>query len=350
MNPRMTSMERIGTALSHQEPDRVPVMLTVTMHGAKELGLGLEEYFSRPKYVIEGQLRLRRKFGHDCLNALTYRAAEYEAYGGRAVFSEDGPANAGEPVLRSREDIFALKAPRIDDTPILQDGLAIVRGLAEAAAGAVPVVGVAISPFSIPVMLMGFQAWLDLLYDDREAVDRLLAVTSRFCADWANAQFAAGATAVAYYDPVSAVDVSHDALFREVGLPLAQRTIAEFQGAAALHLASGRALGRIDDYASTGAAGIGVSSTEDLQEIKRQCTGRLAVIGNINGIRMVRWTPGEVQAAARACIAAAAAGSGFVLSDNHGEIPFQVPDENLHALMDAAREHGTYPIRKDADA
>lgn len=349
MKDRMTSMERIGTALSHQEPDRVPVMLTVTMHGAKELGLGIEEYFSRPKYVIEGQLRLRRKFGHDCLNALTYGASEYEAYGGQAVFSEDGPPNAGAPIIRSREDIFSLAVPRIDESPMLQDGLTIVRGLVEAAAGEVPVVGVAISPFSIPVMLMGFQGWLDLLQDDREAVERLLAVTSRFCADWANAQFAAGATAVAYYDPVSAVDISHGPLFDEIGLPAARRTIGEFQGAAALHLASGRALGRIDDYASTGAAGLGVSSMEDLAEIKRQCAGRLAVIGNLNGIRMVRWTPEEVRAAAGACIAAAARGGGFVLSDNHGEIPFQVPDENLHALMDAARELGAYPIREAHD-
>jgi uroporphyrinogen decarboxylase len=345
MTGKMTSMERIGTALSHQEPDRVPVMLTVTMHGAKELGLSIEEYFSRPKYVIEGQLRLRRKFGHDCLNALTYGAMEYEAFGGQAVFSDDGPPNAGAPVVRSREDIFSLSVPKIEDTPMLQDGLAIVRGLVEAAAGEVPVVGVAIAPFSIPVMLMGFQGWLDLLQDDREAVARLMQVTSRFCVDWANAQFAAGATAVAYYDPVSAADISHADLFEGIGLPVAKKTIGAFQGAAAYHLASGRAQGRIDDYAATGAAGLGVSSMEDLDDIKRQCAGRIAVIGNLNGIRLARWRPEEVRAAVKACIDAAAPGGGFVLSDNHGEIPFQVPDENLHALMDAVRELGTYPIQ-----
>ncbi|MFH1532151.1 MAG: uroporphyrinogen decarboxylase family protein [Pseudomonadota bacterium] len=349
MSGAMTSMERIGTALSHAEPDRVPVMLTVTMHGAKELGLSIEEYFSKPRHVVEGQLRLRRKFGHDCLNALTYGAMEYEAFGGRATFADDGPPNAGEPVIRTRADIFNLTVPKIQDVPKLQDGLAITRGLTEAAAGEVPVVGVAISPFSMPVMLMGFQGWLDLLHDDREAVDRLMEVTGRFCSDWANAQFAAGATAVAYYDPVSASDITHEDLFREIGLPAARRTIQSFQGAAAYHLASGRALGRIDDYASTGAAGLGVSSQEDLGKIKRQCAGRLAVIGNLNGIKMVRWSPEEMRAAAAACIAAAAPGGGFVLSDNHGEIPFQVPDETLHALMDTARELGTYPIRGTDD-
>ena len=341
----MTSMERIGTALSHQEPDRVPVMLTVTMHGAKELGLSIEEYFSRPSFVIEGQLRLRRKYGHDCYNAVTYGAVEYEAFGGRTVFCDDGPPNAGEPVIQSRDDIFGLEVPRIDESPQLMNGLAITQGLFEASAGEVPVVGVAISPYSLPVMLMGFQAWLDLLYDDRPAVERLMETTVQFCINWANAQFAAGATAVAYYDPLSSVDVTDDSLFQEVGFPAACRAIGEFTGPAAYHLASGRALGRIDAFAKAGAAGLGVSALEDLGELKRRCAGRLAVIGNLNGIRMCRWTPEETRIVVGASIAAAAPGGGFVLSDNHGEIPFQVPDDTLHALMDAARELGTYPIR-----
>jgi uroporphyrinogen decarboxylase len=33
-----------------------------------------------------------------------------------------------------------------------------------------------------------------------------------------------------------------------------------------------------------------------------------------------------------------------VLSDGHGEIPLQVPDETLHAIADAARRWGRYPI------
>jgi len=35
---RMTSLERVLTTLGHNEPDRVPLFLLLTMHGAKELG------------------------------------------------------------------------------------------------------------------------------------------------------------------------------------------------------------------------------------------------------------------------------------------------------------------------
>jgi uroporphyrinogen decarboxylase len=39
----VTSMQRVLTTLGHQEPDRVPFFLLLTMHGAKELGLSLQE-------------------------------------------------------------------------------------------------------------------------------------------------------------------------------------------------------------------------------------------------------------------------------------------------------------------
>ena len=69
MSASMTSMDRVMTALSHEEPDRVPVFLMLTMHGARELGVSIREYFARAEHVVEGQLRMHRKYGHDCLYA-----------------------------------------------------------------------------------------------------------------------------------------------------------------------------------------------------------------------------------------------------------------------------------------
>ena len=57
----MTSLERVLTTLGFKEPDRVPYFLLLTMHGAKELGLSIKEYFAHSKNVVEGQLRMRKK-------------------------------------------------------------------------------------------------------------------------------------------------------------------------------------------------------------------------------------------------------------------------------------------------
>ena len=64
---------------------------------------------------------------------------------------------------------------------------------------------------------------------------------------------------------------------------------------------------------------------------------------------MARWTPDEAYAAAAEVIRAAAPGGGFILADNHGEIPYHVGEETLQAIMQAARTAGRYPIRPTDD-
>lgn len=63
----MTSMQRVLTALNYKEPYRVPLFLLLTMHGARELGMSIKEYFSKAENVVEGQLLMLEKYQYDCL-------------------------------------------------------------------------------------------------------------------------------------------------------------------------------------------------------------------------------------------------------------------------------------------
>ena len=100
MQATTTSLQRVLTTLGHQEPDRVPFFLLLTMHGAKELGIGIREYFSRPESVAEGQLRLRAKYRHDCLYGCFFAALEADAWGGEVHYRDNGPPVSGEPPIR----------------------------------------------------------------------------------------------------------------------------------------------------------------------------------------------------------------------------------------------------------
>jgi hypothetical protein len=57
----MTPLERTLTALGQKEPDRVPLFLLTTLHGAKELNLSIKEYFSTSENVIKAQIRLQER-------------------------------------------------------------------------------------------------------------------------------------------------------------------------------------------------------------------------------------------------------------------------------------------------
>ena len=340
-----SSLQRVLTTLSHREPDRVPLFLLLTTHGAKELGLGIREYFSRPEYVAEGQLRLQRKFGHDCLYAFWYAAAELEAWGGNAIFYEDGPPNAGAPIFTSRSQIMTARRPQVAASPILQNILASIALMKQGVGDAVPIIGVVMSPFSLPVMQLGFENYFTLMAEDKPALLHLLSENIAFCIEWANSQLAAGATAICYFDPVSSPTIVSAECYRAWGLPASRQAQAAIKGPIAAHLASGRVLPLIDDLVNSGMSVVGVGSLEDLREVKAACRDRISILGNLNGIEMTHWTPAEAENAVKKAIAQAAPGGGFILSDGHGEIPWQVSDEVLHAIVAATRRWGTYPLQ-----
>jgi uroporphyrinogen decarboxylase len=125
---------------------------------------------------------------------------------------------------------------------------------------------------------------------------------------------------------------------------VARRTIAGIKGPTATHMASGRCLPIVNDIAMTGTAIVCTSVLEDLAEMKSACRGNLTVLGNLNGIEMRRWTPAQAEDAVKSAISKAGRGGGFILSDNHGEIPWQVSEEVLMALSKAVHKWGHYPL------
>lgn len=344
MKPVMTSMQRTFAALSHQEPDRVPLFLLTTMHGAKELGVSIQDYFANPEHVAQGQLRLLEKYRGDCLYTFYHASLEMEAWGSTSIFAPDGPPLCGAPVIVSPQDIDRLQAPDVARAEGLQRVLHTTRTLKARVGDSVPIIGVVMSPFSLPVMQLGFDRYIELMDEDPERFERLMHINEEFTVAWANAQLAAGATAICYFDPVSSPTNIPRADYLKMGQPVAKRTLGRIHGPTTTHLASARALPILDDIADTGTAMVGVSAMENLRDLKRAAKGRVSLLGNLNGVEMRRWTPEQAEREVKRAIARAGRGGGFVLSDNHGEIPWQVPDDVLLAIGDAVDRWGRYPL------
>lgn len=340
----MNAMQRTLIALSHQEPDRVPLFLLLCEQGARETGLSIEDYFSCADNVIEGQMRLLEKYRSDCLYGFYYAAIETEAWGGDTLFQLDGPPLCGAPVIQRPEDIDRLEPPSVAGAAGLNRVLDSIRGLKQRVGDTTPIIGVAISPFSLPVMQMGFDHYLDLMYEQPARFEKLMAVNLEFSVAWANAQLAAGAAAICYFDPVSSPTILPPEQYRQTGQWVARRALARIQGPTATHMASGRALAILADLADTGTAAVGVSALEDLAELKAAAAGRVSLLGNLNGIEMRRWTPEQAEYQVKRAIAKAGRGGGFLLSDNHGEIPFLAPEATILAITEAVERWGRYPL------
>ncbi|MGJ8687775.1 MAG: uroporphyrinogen decarboxylase family protein, partial [Spongiibacteraceae bacterium] len=135
-------MQRVLCSLDYQEPDRVPLFLLTTMHGAKELGMSIKDYFAKAEHVIEGQLRLSKKYGGDCLYPFFYAPAETEALGAEVIYVDDGPPNSGRPPLTSPKDIKELVPISPYEAPSLVKTLDTIKGLKAEVGDSIPIVSV----------------------------------------------------------------------------------------------------------------------------------------------------------------------------------------------------------------
>ncbi len=193
-------------------------------------------------------------------------------------------------------------------------------------------------------MQLGFSTYIELMFEQPELFNQLMKINEAFCVDWANAQLEAGATAICYFDPVSSPNIIPKEKFIETGFEIGKRTIAKINGPVAIHHASGISIPIADELSQMGAGIIGVSTNEDLGDLKSAFKNKLTVLGNLNAVEMRRWTPKTTEEKVKEAIQKAGKGGGFILADNHGEIPWQVPHEVLKAISDAVHKWGKYPI------
>ena len=342
----MNSMERTMAAISHKEPDRVPLFLLLSLYGAKESNTSVEDYFSDPALVAKTQLAMKKKYRNDCFYTFFYAALEFEAFGGEVIFRAEGPANSGEPFIKNPEQIRFLEPPKIAESAGLKRVLEATELIKKEDGGQTPIIGVVMSPFSLPVMQMGFEKYLELLYFRPEEFEQLMRVNEEFCVAWANAQIDAGATAICYFDPLSSPTIIEKEKYLETGKKIARRTIDRIHGATAIHLASGISLPVVDEIIDSGALVLGFSDKDDIEKVKTAAQNRICLLGNLNGIDMVNWNQEDIDSKVSRVIQMAGQGGGLILSDNHGEIPYQVPEDVLLGVAEAVEKYGTYPLRR----
>lgn len=112
------------------------------MHGAKELGLSLRDYYASAETVVEGQMRLLDKFGSRLRLPLLLRCNRGRSLGRRDdIFRRRPAAMRARLLIRRPEDIDTLSAPDIGASPMLQRVLQTIAGLKARLAGQIPIIG-----------------------------------------------------------------------------------------------------------------------------------------------------------------------------------------------------------------
>ncbi len=332
----MTSVERILAAAGLQPVDRPPVAPVMLMQGAKELDLPLKRYFGEPNRLADGQLALLERYDADAVFAVPHIVQDTLPWGAGIDIHEDGPPSVNRMVFQRFEEFDRIEVPVAAQHPYLQHSLAAARYLAAEVKGKKLIVGAVIGPFSLPTMLMGTGKYLSLLvehYDEYQKQHaRLMDAMVEYSSTWAKALVEAGCDLIVFAEGVASEAILTEDLFLRFAKPAIERFVAGASGILALEFVGpcSRFLPLVKDL---GVAAFLVGEREDLARTRRAIGPARALMGNVNNLKLLRWTPERVEFEARRAINTA--GRGFILSNQGPEIPWETPDENIEALVRA---------------
>ena len=341
----MTSLERVMTTVRHGVPDRVPVALHNFLPAVQRAGIPIGEALQDGELIAETQLDYWREFEHDVLLVENGVVAEAQACGCEASYPAHLPPDIVTHVLaEGLARVRDLQVPDPFTTQPMCEVIKAVRILAREVGDRVFIMGRADQgPVALFGALRGYeQTIVDLELDEepelvRETLDYCVRVHRRF----AEALREAGAHGTSMGG--AGVDLIGPRLHRAFCHP-ASREVIQAVGSDAfpysLHICGDATL-ILDDMVATGAQFLELDYKTDMHAAKGAMRGKATFIGNVNPVTLWGDTAAAVDAAARQAIGILGPGGEFVLGAGCA-LSLDTPDDNVHALVDAASRYGRY--------
>ena len=394
----MKSRQRMDAAMRLCEPDRVPVMCQLAF-GHYSLNTNLDEVdiWHSTEAFGEALISLQRRYGFDgILINLPGRDPQWRQYIRRlekkdretvihwvngwytVVPSDDNPHVYREDGERyfptfsevdperlfymEPHDLSAITYPYSwgfgdESAPVGKDFFPpwhfdTIRYVSERVGAEVSVHGEIFSPFSQFMEMLDFTNGLLALMDDPGKCKACLEALSAGAIELARGQAAAGAQAILVSSAFAGAGLISRQYYTEFVLPYERKVIRgireAFDGPVYTHTCG--AIGdRLDLMMETGTNGIDTLDppplgTVDLEDARRILAGRSFIKGNMDPVNTIlKGTAEAVYEDALRRIAIAAPGGGYILSSACSVSPY-APPANIMKLLQAAEEHGKYPV------
>ena len=341
--------DRLLRALLRQPVDVTPVWLM------RQAGRYLPEYRATraragsfmtlcqtPELACEVTLQPLARFPLDAAILFSDILTIPDAMGLGLSFSEgDGPRFARP--LRSAADIARLGVP--DPEVELRYVMDAARLIRRELAGRIPLIGFAGSPWTLATYMVEGGSSKDyarikgLLYNQPDALHRLLAITAQAVIACLNAQIAAGAQALMVFDTWGGILAPP--AYREFSLTYMARIVAGLTRAVEdrpvpviLFTKGGGAW--LELIAATGCDAVGVDWTVDLGEARRRVGGQVALQGNLDPAALYA-APNRIRQQVARVLADFGPGPGHVFNLGHGVQPGVEPDA-VRTLVEAVHE------------
>ena len=341
----MNSLERLIASGKGEPLDCVPVAPGIGHYAAVKAGQPMTKVAWNPELMAEVVIRSVKRHGHDSCSPITDYGHGTESMGSRAVIRDWEQTYVDRYAVQSEGDVANLKLPN----PLRDGRMPVIiecdQILVEAIGDRVGINGGLSGPLSFASNLRGPQ---QILYDmaDRPAlVHELLAVGLEATKAFGEAQIVhGGVKTVNIYEPMATMISNR--MVEEFSFHYLAQLIRHLKGLGALvllHICNDttRLLNRMVEI---GADILSLDVQVDLAEAKRIVAGRAGISGNVATHNLACLSPQQIYTEACRCIEKAAAGGRYTLGSSC-EVPYETPQENIDAMVRAAREFGAQHLR-----
>lgn len=335
----MNGLQRIRSALSFEDPDRVPVIGQVFGHAAVLSGVPLTDYIRNGELLARCQIKALDYYGYDAVFALMDTAVETEALGSELSYRDNQYPSVSSHILDDKGDCGGLSLPDPEKAGRMPELLKAAKILRSQVGNEVLVAGCVMGPMTLAIQLMGLEKALYLAADNPEQFSGVLDFSTKVIIRFGLAQLNAGVHLPLVFDPSASPAVVPASFFREFLVPRLQEVFSAFEKAGTeanwLHI-TGPTIPILPYYSEIGAGIANIDYPVELKDASRLLSD-ICINGNIKPLVFLENTPEEIAEEVRSVVQFCSQRKGFILSPGC-EIPPEAKPGNVMAMMSSVTD------------
>jgi len=338
----MNGFERIDRTLSWQPVDRVPMMLHNFMPAAREAGMTMKEFRSRPENIARAFIEASVKYGLDGILTDVDTALQAHALGAVTEFPEDLPAKVVAPISEQIEEVIEQVDPKkLQSDERVQIYLEALRLIHRETGGQLFLRGNADQgPFSLAVTVYGMTNMMMGLKDksQTELIFRLIERCYEVHLAFHLMVKEAGADMTSFGDSMGSPDLISPAMYRTFAAPFQKRLVNDLaqKGIRTVCHMCGKTDMILEPWSENGFSGIEIDYKTNVSQAAKVMKGKTVVFGIIDpsGVFCLGDEATVVQTT-RSVLEMFPQG-GLVIGAGCA-LPAETPAENIHAFVRTVR-------------
>lgn len=345
----MNSIERVVTALHHQEPDRVPVYPILCGATRRLTGVDYPTWSTDADACAAAFIKSTEEFDLDCIVTLIDLSLECDAWGQKLIFPENEAAHPdySDSVVKSIEDYANIKKVDYRTSKRMMMHIDVCKKLVAAKGKEKPIVAFVFGPLGVLSMLRDQQEMYMDIYDDPEAVHEAAREINETLKEYVAALVDTGVSAVMFDTLFASGSIMSKTMWDDMEGDLVAelaQVVHDKNCLVMIHNCGQRIYFDVQIQRMNPCAISFLYPPDDCAdyaETKQKYGDKVALIGAVVPASAVLGTDEEWDKQCMDQIDAMAAGGGFMLATGC-EYPASAPFDRAQRMIDIAKTHGVY--------